>query len=75
VERWGIDTIFDGEGEKLIVELVKRALDGEPLPKYIYVGVQEAPSLDEISTIKVPKHQRACGRSGGGVQGAVPSAR
>jgi radical SAM superfamily enzyme YgiQ (UPF0313 family) len=54
VERWGIDTIFDGEGEKLIVELVKRALDGEPLPKYVYVGVQEAPSLDEISTIKYP---------------------
>ncbi|AAL62926.1 conserved hypothetical protein [Pyrobaculum aerophilum str. IM2] len=54
VERWGIDTIFDGEGEKLIVDIVKNALEGKPLPKYVYVGVSEAPSVDEISTIKYP---------------------
>jgi radical SAM superfamily enzyme YgiQ (UPF0313 family) len=54
VERWGIDTVFDGEGEKLIVDIVRRALDGEPLPKYVYVGAQEAPSLEEISTIRYP---------------------
>ncbi|ABL87889.1 Radical SAM domain protein [Pyrobaculum islandicum DSM 4184] len=54
VERWGIDTIFDGEGEKLIVDLVKNALEDRPLPKYIYVGVHEAPDLSEISTIKYP---------------------
>ncbi|CCC82307.1 B12-binding domain-containing radical SAM protein [Thermoproteus tenax] len=52
VQRWGIDTIFDGEGEKLVVDLVKEILDGKTPPRYIYVGANEAPSLDEISTIK-----------------------
>ncbi|ABP51857.1 MAG: radical SAM protein [Pyrobaculum arsenaticum] len=54
VDKWGIDTIFDGEGERLVVDLVRRAVEGKPLPKYIYVGVGEAPSLEEISTIKYP---------------------
>lgn len=54
IERWGVDTIFDGEGERHIVSLVKMALEGEPLPKYLYVGADEAPSLSEISTIKYP---------------------
>jgi len=54
VERWGIDAIFDGEGEKFVVELVKNALDGRPLPRYVYVGVPEAPDVSEISEIKYP---------------------
>ncbi|MEM4776524.1 MAG: radical SAM protein [Pyrobaculum sp.] len=54
VEKWGVDTIFDGEGEKLIVDLVKDAIAGRPIPRYIYVGVSEAPDLSEISVIKHP---------------------
>ncbi len=54
VETWGVDVIFDGEGEKLIVDIVKRAIEGKPLPKYIYVGADEAPDVSEISTIKYP---------------------
>ncbi|MEM3997229.1 MAG: radical SAM protein [Pyrobaculum sp.] len=54
VERWGIDVIFDGEGERLIVDLVKNAIEGRPLPRYVYVGVSEAPAVEEISTIKYP---------------------
>ena len=52
VERWGIDTIFDGEGDRLIVEIVKNTLEGKTPPRYIYVGASEAPSVDEIPTIK-----------------------
>ncbi|MFN3803742.1 MAG: B12-binding domain-containing radical SAM protein [Pyrobaculum sp.] len=54
VERWGVDTIFDGEGEKIVVDLVKNALGGKPLPRYIYVGVHEAPDVSEISAIRYP---------------------
>jgi len=52
VERWGIDTIFDGEGDRLIVEIVKNTLEGKTPPRYIYVGASEAPSVEEIPTIK-----------------------
>lgn len=52
VERWGVDTIFDGEGERLIVEVVRDILEGGTPPRYVYVGAGEAPSVDEISTIK-----------------------
>lgn len=54
IEKWMISTIIDGEAEKVIVEVVKRALSGEELPKFIQVGVDEVPSLDEIPLIRKP---------------------
>jgi len=51
---FGIDVVFDGEGERLVVDLVKRILDNEPVPRYVYVGPNDAPSIDEIPTIKYP---------------------
>ncbi|MEM2608083.1 MAG: radical SAM protein [Thermoproteota archaeon] len=51
-EKWGIDTIIEGEAEKIIVSVVKDALDGKPLPQYVYVGVKDVPQLDEIPLIK-----------------------
>jgi len=53
-EKWHIDTIFDGEFESIGVDIVKAALEGKELPKYIYVGAREAPTVDEISVIKAP---------------------
>lgn len=50
--KWGVDTIIDGEAEKIIVELVEMALNGSPLPDYIYVGSDLSPSIEEIPTIK-----------------------
>ncbi len=50
-ERWGVDTVVDGEAERVIVDLAQRILDGEPLPKYVYVGPKEAPRIEEIPTI------------------------
>ncbi|MEM4976531.1 MAG: radical SAM protein [Desulfurococcaceae archaeon] len=52
MEKWGVDTVVDGEGEKVVVELVSRALKGEPLPRYVYVGVDNAPRVEEIPVIK-----------------------
>jgi radical SAM superfamily enzyme YgiQ (UPF0313 family) len=51
-EKWGVDTIVDGEGEKVVVELVEKALRGEELPRYVYVGVDNAPSVNEIPVIR-----------------------
>jgi radical SAM superfamily enzyme YgiQ (UPF0313 family) len=51
-EKWGIDTVVDGEGERVVVDLVEKALRGEELPKYVYVSPREAPGIDEIPTIK-----------------------
>ena len=52
VDKWGVDTVVDGEGEKVVVDLVERAMRGEPLPRYVYVGVDNAPKVDEIPVIK-----------------------
>lgn len=50
--EFGVDTVVDGEAERVIVDVVKRALEGEELPAYIYVGPGDAPGLDEIPEIK-----------------------
>lgn len=52
--KWGVDTVIDGEVEKVIVDLVDKALNNEPLPDYIYVGPRDAPSIEEIPIIKAP---------------------
>ncbi|MEM1628091.1 MAG: radical SAM protein [Desulfurococcaceae archaeon] len=52
MDKWGVDTVVDGEGEKIVVDLVQRALNNEPLPRYVYVGVEDSPSIEEIPVIK-----------------------
>jgi len=53
-EKWGIDVVVDGEADLYIVQLVERLLNGEPVPKYVYLGAKEAPPIDKIPTIKAP---------------------
>ncbi len=53
-QKWGVDTVIDGEVERVIVDLVEKALNDEPLPDYIYVGPQDSPSIEEIPVIKAP---------------------
>ncbi len=53
-ERWGVDTVIDGEAEKVIVDIAQKILDGEPLPKYIYVAPHEVPRIEEIPLIRAP---------------------
>jgi radical SAM superfamily enzyme YgiQ (UPF0313 family) len=52
IEKVGVDTLVDGEADKFIVKLAQMILDNEPLPKYVYLGADEAPSVDEIPVIK-----------------------
>jgi radical SAM superfamily enzyme YgiQ (UPF0313 family) len=51
-KKWGVDTVVDGEAEKVSVELVKKALNNEDLPDYVFIGPSDVPSLDEIPKIK-----------------------
>jgi len=50
--EFGIDTVVDGEAEKVVVELAAKALNGEELPLYVYVGPEDVPSIEEIPEIK-----------------------
>ncbi|MCD6323975.1 MAG: B12-binding domain-containing radical SAM protein [Desulfurococcales archaeon] len=50
--EWGVDTVVDGEAERVVSDLVQRALNGDPLPDYVYVGPHNSPSIDEIPVIK-----------------------
>lgn len=52
LREFGVDTLVDGEAEKVVVELTEKALRGEELPIYVYVGPHEAPSINEIPDIK-----------------------
>ena len=54
MKEWGVDTVVDGEGELAIGELVRRALKGEDLPKFIDLKPSQSPKIEEISEIKLP---------------------
>ncbi|MBS7616328.1 B12-binding domain-containing radical SAM protein [Candidatus Bathyarchaeota archaeon] len=54
VEEYGIDCIIEGEAEKVIGKIVNAALNGDALPRYYEVGVEETPSLEEIPDIQNP---------------------
>jgi radical SAM superfamily enzyme YgiQ (UPF0313 family) len=51
-EKWGVDTVIEGEADKAVVSLVQDALDGKPLPQYVHVGIQDAPAISEVPLIK-----------------------
>ncbi|MCS7126638.1 MAG: B12-binding domain-containing radical SAM protein [Aigarchaeota archaeon] len=49
---WMVDTVVDGEGERIVLDLIERVYNGEPLPRYVFVGPKDVPTLDEIHPIK-----------------------
>ncbi len=54
-KKWGIDTVVEGEGEKIVVPLVKKALEGEKLPEWVEAHPRrDAPDISEIPLIKAP---------------------
>lgn len=53
-KAYGIDCVVEGEAELVIGDLVRKALNGEPLPPHYEVGYNELPSVQEISEIKNP---------------------
>ena len=64
-DKLGIDTILIGQAERSIVEIFRKALDGEALEKVI---VTQIPEKKEVPTIKKPslygtvEITRGCGR-------------
>ncbi|AWR94784.1 radical SAM protein [Acidianus brierleyi] len=69
IEKLGVDTLVDGEGEKVIVKLAQSIIDGEPLPRYVYVSGDDVPDLEDIPDIKgasvngLVEIMRGCARS------------
>ncbi len=69
IESLGVDSFVDGEGEKVVVKLAQKILDGEPLPKYVYVSGDDVPDVDDIPEIKgasvngMIEVMRGCARS------------
>jgi radical SAM superfamily enzyme YgiQ (UPF0313 family) len=54
LKRWPVDTLVDGEAEKVVVELAEKVLAGEELPRKVVVPPKESPSIEEIPDIKAP---------------------
>jgi len=50
--KWGVDTVVDGEGERIVLDLVEKVYSGEPLPRYVFVGPRDVPTIEEIPEIK-----------------------
>ncbi|MBS7660245.1 B12-binding domain-containing radical SAM protein [Candidatus Bathyarchaeota archaeon] len=54
IRDYGIDCIIEGEAEKVIGKIVRNAINGDKLPTYYEVGIEETPTLEEIPTIVHP---------------------
>ncbi|MDK6028012.1 radical SAM protein [Ignisphaera sp. 4213-co] len=52
VDKWGIDVIVEGEADEIVVDIAKKILNGEEVPKYISVGALESPPIEKIPVIK-----------------------
>jgi len=52
IDRWKINSIIDGEAERVIIDVADRILNNKPIPLYVYVGPDEIPSIKEIPVIK-----------------------
>lgn len=56
-ELWdevGVDMVIEGEVERVLPEIIRKIFDNEEIPRYYYVGSNEAPSIEDISEIKAP---------------------
>ncbi|MEB3851061.1 MAG: B12-binding domain-containing radical SAM protein [Desulfurococcales archaeon] len=52
--RWPVDTLVEGEAEKVVVELAERVLEGGELPAKVVVPPGESPAIEEIPEIRAP---------------------
>jgi radical SAM superfamily enzyme YgiQ (UPF0313 family) len=63
--RYGIDCVVVGEGERTGVEIITKALNGEPLPRYIegeVVPLEEIPLIRNPTINGIIEICRGCGR-------------
>jgi len=65
-EKLGIDVLFHGEGEKDLVDVVRKILSGEKLPRYHNAATPERgdhlPSISKPATYGSVEITRGCGR-------------
>jgi radical SAM superfamily enzyme YgiQ (UPF0313 family) len=54
VDKYEIDCIIAGEAEKCVGKIFRAAIEGQPLPKYYDVSIEESPKLEEIPEILNP---------------------
>jgi len=54
VNEHGIDCVIEGEAEKVVGELLRRALNNQELPRIHDANVKDAPSVEDIPEIKNP---------------------
>ena len=64
-EEFGIDAIVHGEGENVVVDVFRKALNGKPLPKEVYgkrVQADAIPLIKRAASYGVVEITRGCGR-------------
>jgi len=64
-EKLGIDCVVIGEGEKVVDALIKKAINGEPLPKIVHGDVaaeEQIPCIREPVVDGLVEIARGCGR-------------
>lgn len=54
VKDLGIDCVLEGEGENVVGKFFRAAISGEEIPSHYEVGIDEAPSLEDIPDIVKP---------------------
>lgn len=54
IKEYGIDCVVEGECEKIVGDLFKKALNNEELPNFLEASIKDTPSLEEIPEIKNP---------------------
>jgi radical SAM superfamily enzyme YgiQ (UPF0313 family) len=65
VDEFNINCLVHGEGESLIVDLFKKAFNGEGLPKEVYakrVPMEQIPVIKKAASYGVVEITRGCGR-------------
>ncbi len=50
-EIGGIDAVVEGEADLFVVDIVRKALAGEPLPAHVVISPRDAPRVEQIPTI------------------------
>jgi len=54
VTQHGIDCVVEGEAERVVSEVFKKAVEGGELPRFCEANMEKWPGLDEIPEIKNP---------------------
>src|SRR2546425_473071 len=65
VEEFGIDALIHGEGELTVLDVFRKAIAGDPLPKEVHgskVPIEFTPPIESAASYGVVEITRGCGR-------------